>query len=151
MLFSLLFALNLHTQLMASTPSCPPTHDAGYLIIHLDNIRHAKGIIRVGIYDSEKHFMQEGKAVSEAFTIDKTGSTALRISNLAFGAYAVAIFHDLNENGRLDTNALGIPSEPFAFSKKAVSKFRAPRFEEIRFDFKENGQVLHTRLEKWWE
>ncbi len=46
------------------------------------------------------------------------------------GSYAVAVHHDANANGRMDSNFLGIPKEGYAVSNDARPKFRAPRFSE---------------------
>ena len=40
--------------------------------------------------------------------------------------------HDLNGNGRIDFNLIGIPTEAYAFSNN-VGRFGAPKFEEASF------------------
>lgn len=55
------------------------------------------------------------------------------------GTYAVAVFHDANGNGKLDT-AMGIPKEGFAFSRNPKMRMRAPRFNEASFE--SNGRSL---------
>jgi len=57
---------------------------------------------------------------------------ALRFDNLPSGDYALAVIHDANGNGRLDTFA-GIPREGFGFSRNPAIRFGPPRFEEARF------------------
>ena len=49
---------------------------------------------------------------------------------LAPGPYAVSVYHDLNGNGKLDTNLFGVPKEPWGTSAKVRPRLRAPRFEE---------------------
>jgi len=49
------------------------------------------------------------------------------------GKYAVAVFHDLNSNGKMDTNDLGFPIEPFGFSNNASNRtFGPPTFRDIQ-------------------
>ena len=127
----------------------PGTESDGALIISVNNIKETGGIIWVGIYDSRENFMIKENAIVEGFDVDQTGKMDLHIPRLAYGSYAVALFHDINGNGELDRNVIGIPSEPFAFSKPPRSKWRMPRFREIVFDFSRNRQVLSTRLKKW--
>lgn len=119
------------------------------LVIRLENVKTAKGAIYVAAYDSAEHFMVEAKAVGKKFAVEKTGTLELKMEGLKLGKQALAIFHDLNGNGRLDTNFFGIPTEPFAFSKKPPSRFRAPTFDEVQFNFSQPNQVLVARLEKW--
>ncbi len=46
-------------------------------------------------------------------------------------SYAIDAFHDLNKNGKLDTNWPGIPKEPYGFSNNARGSIMgAPDFED---------------------
>ncbi|MFK8103856.1 MAG: DUF2141 domain-containing protein [Saprospiraceae bacterium] len=121
----------------------------GSLTIKVDNIKSIKGKVWVGIYDSKKNFMDRDKALVEGFEVEGLGQIICRIPQLAFGTYAIAVFHDENNNGELDTNFLGIPKEPYGFSVKPKSKWRVPRFREVKFDFNQVGQELQILLEKW--
>lgn len=62
------------------------------------------------------------------------------------GTYAIKIFHDVNGNGKLDTNFLGIPTEPYGFSNNAMGAFGPPSFEEASFRVSGNGASLSIRL-----
>lgn len=48
------------------------------------------------------------------------------------GIYAVAVHHDANTNGKMDTNFFGIPKEGYGISNDPRPRFRAPRFDEAR-------------------
>lgn len=41
--------------------------------------------------------------------------------DLPAGEYLFSFYHDINNNGKLDTNFLGIPKEPFGFSNYSGS------------------------------
>lgn len=120
----------------------------GTLRVELENVKSSQGTIWMGIYSSEQHFMVKEKAIVVGFQVSKTGTLNFQVPNLPYGKYAFAIFHDLNGNNELDFNVLGIPQEPFAFSKKPVSRFRQPKFEEVNFDFKSPEQLVRTKLER---
>ena len=125
-------------------------NDSGHLIIDINNIKSDKGIIWVGIYDSKKNYLIKEQAIIERLDVqDASPKQKITIKSLKYGEYAIALFHDLNGNGELDRNFFGIPSEPFAFSKKPRSRWRLPRFDEIKFEFKKDKQVLPTNLQKW--
>ena len=120
------------------------------LSISFTNIREAKGSLYVGVYKSEADFMKEEKAcLKKIIPVTATGNLDLDVSELAPGTYAVSCFHDVNGNGKLDTNLLGIPSEPYGFSNNARPKFRAPNWGETRFEVKTDGSRISIRLEKW--
>jgi uncharacterized protein (DUF2141 family) len=67
---------------------------------------------------------------------------------LPAGNYAVSAYQDLNGNGKLDKNLVGIPSEPYGFSNNARPKFRAPNWDETRFELRADTQI-EIKLEKW--
>ncbi len=122
----------------------------GKLVLNVNNIRTDQGIIWVGIYNSKENFLIKERAIIERYDVTrKSPNQSLVIHALPYGEYAIALFHDENGNGLLDKNFFGIPSEPYAFSRKPRTKWRLPKFEEIKFHFTSDQQVLTTKLEKW--
>ncbi len=122
----------------------------GTLSIKVDNVKKLSGRIWVGIYDSENNFLVKEKAIVEGFPVTQKGELTLEIPDLKYGDYAIALFHDVNDNGVMDRNFVGIPSEPYAFSKKPRSRFRLPKFDEVKFTFQQTNQILITRLKSWF-
>lgn len=51
------------------------------------------------------------------------------------GTYALAVVHDENMNGKLDTNVLGIPREGYGFSNDAKALLGAPTFSAASFAY----------------
>ncbi|MCP9236920.1 DUF2141 domain-containing protein [Lewinella sp. JB7] len=103
-------------------------------VLNVDNVREAAGTLWVGIYESEDDFLDRDKARLVSHRVTATGCEHVRIEGLVPGkAYAIAVFHDLNDNGELDTNFLGLPAEPWALSRPLRSWFRRPRFAEMSF------------------
>jgi uncharacterized protein (DUF2141 family) len=49
------------------------------------------------------------------------------------GEYAVSLFVDENSNGKMDKNAIGIPTEAYGFSNDASGNFGPPSFEQAKF------------------
>ena len=52
------------------------------------------------------------------------------------GTYALAVIHDENRNGELDTNWLGVPTEGYGSSSDAKAALGAPSFSaaKVRYD-----------------
>jgi uncharacterized protein (DUF2141 family) len=75
---------------------------------------------------------QSGRAIG--------GKTVIKFNGLKDGTYAVAITHDENENGQLDTNFLGIPTEGVGISTNP-RVFGKPRFEQGQFPIKGNTAI----------
>ncbi len=133
---------------LSATPA--PAED-GQLIIEIDNVKEAKGTIWVGIYDSEDNYLVKEKAIVQGFKVERTGAARFSIPGLPYGTYAVALFHDVNDNGELDRNFFGIPTEPFAFSRPPRTKWRLPTFTEVSFQFRNNTQRLKISLREWYD
>ena len=55
---------------------------------------------------------------------------------LPHGEYAIAVFVDLNGNGKMDKNFLGIPKEQYGFSNNVMGKMAAPSFEQAKIEVK---------------
>jgi hypothetical protein len=49
------------------------------------------------------------------------------------GTYAVIVFHDENQDGKLDKNFLGVPQEGYGASNNVRHLMSAPEFEEASF------------------
>lgn len=122
----------------------------GTLIVDVENIEENKGIIWVGLYDSERNFLiKENATVVEGILVQQNNRQQFELNNIPIGTYAMALVHDINHNGEMDTNFIGIPTEPYGFSQPPRSKWRIPRFQEVQFDFKQSHQVLKISLERW--
>ncbi len=120
------------------------------LDISFSNIQHAKGSLYVGIYNSEADFLKPEKAVLKKIVpVAAAGTLDLNLPELAPGVYALSCFHDLNGNGKLDTNLFGVPTEPYGFSNNARPKFRAPNWAEAKFEVKNGGSRISVKLKKW--
>jgi len=120
------------------------------LLLEVENVAEAKGHIWFGVYDSKESFLNEEKAVAIfGEKVTKAGNIQIIFDKIPFGTYAIAVFHDVNNNGTLDQTLVGIPKEPYAFSDKLKSKWRAPIFDDVKFSFSQANQKLKMRLEKW--
>ena len=124
------------------------------LIINIES-KYDDGYALLGIYDKKENF---GKAkVNEKLNADLvfTG-TIIKISNkkataiidLPFGEYAIAGFQDLDGNGILSGNFLGIPREPVGFSGGAKVRFGPPKWNDAVFQFKKVKQKVLIYLDK---
>jgi uncharacterized protein (DUF2141 family) len=48
--------------------------------------------------------------------------------------YALAIYHDLNENGKMDAGIFGIPTEKYGFSNNAKGHMGPPSYHKSRIE-----------------
>lgn len=102
------------------------------LDVALDHLRSAKGLIRVCLTADPANF-PACTDDADAVTLNLPAAAGrFSLPGLRRGNYALAVIHDENGNGRLDTFA-GIPREGFGFSRNAIALFGPPRFAAARF------------------
>jgi uncharacterized protein (DUF2141 family) len=110
-------------------PAAAPVSE---LSLDVAGLRSAKGVLRVCLTAVADNFP---KCIDDAASTTRSvpaGSGGFRFAGLPRGDYAVAIIHDENGNGKLDTIA-GIPREGFGFSRNPPIRFGPPRFAAARF------------------
>jgi uncharacterized protein (DUF2141 family) len=74
------------------------------------------------------------------------GKCELVLRNLAPGKYGVIVFQDLNGNGDLDTNLLGVPIEPYGFSNDAAGVMGPPDFQATAVDLGTGDRAITIHL-----
>ncbi len=122
----------------------------GTLQIQVQNIQSTAGVLRIALFNRSEGFLEDENAVmAQELDIKQKGSMYFQLPDLPFGKYALAIYHDLNNNKKLDTNAFGVPKEPYAFSNNARAKWSSPTFDESAFQFKNDQQTEKVTLQKW--
>ncbi|MBG6118853.1 MULTISPECIES: DUF2141 domain-containing protein [unclassified Sphingobium] len=102
------------------------------LIMALEGLRSTKGQILVCVTRVPRYFPDcSDDPDKRHFAVAARGG-AVTIGNVTPGDYAIAIVHDENGNGKLDTFA-GIPREGVGFSRNPVLRFGAPSFRSASF------------------
>ena len=90
------------------------------------------GAVMVALYDAEAAY--EGGAPARVVRVDVAAGQHEAVFDLPAGAYGVKAFHDVNGNGKMDTNPFGMPTEPFAFSNNAVGNMGPAKWDRARFE-----------------
>lgn len=104
------------------------------LTVEINKVKSNKGKILLSFYNAEKGFPYESTSCIKIFTIQPVvGKVKLTTNDLSKGIYAIALFHDADENGKLSTNLIGIPKEGYAFSNNASNFFGVPNFKDASF------------------
>ncbi|MBN2576471.1 MAG: DUF2141 domain-containing protein [Deltaproteobacteria bacterium] len=91
-------------------------------------LRHDRGTILVGLYDNERSFAKKRDPLAGAEAPPKNRGAVVVFKDVKPGRYALAFFHDENDNKQLDTSLWGVPKEAFGFSRDAMGKVGPPSF-----------------------
>jgi uncharacterized protein (DUF2141 family) len=115
------------------------------LTIDIANVKKGEGAVMLAIHN-RGNFLKD--RVLEKLIAASETNVKVTI-DLPQGDYAVAVYQDKNQNKRLDTNFLGIPQEPYAFSNNVRPKFRAPNFDEAKIGLWEQTKYINIVLQSW--
>ena len=143
-----------------------------------DNKPTAAGKLRIGLYNKEAHWANDVQDKEKTLksckgtvtTVEKkavvtysgeigaypaivvpsnAGSITVTYKGVPPGQYAISLFHDEDNDGKMKKNWLGMPKEKYGFSRNfnPNSKLRAPKFNECVFTVKEgnNAQQINLR------
>lgn len=137
----LFFAANLYAQSNESGDS------TGSLKLTVIGIWEFEGTIRAALCNSEENYTSNDDPFGAAI-IDVSDSTAEYIfEEIPFGTYAIKLIHDVDDNGTLNTNFLGIPQEPYGFSNNARGTFGPADWKDAKFEFTNDGQEVRIKVE----
>ena len=156
---------------LSSTPSTPstrrPTLAAGLflatcasflgavpaqaadLTVVVSNITSNAGNVMVGLFDSAAAFpktVTQG-VLAAAAGRDATGRVTLVLRDLTPGTYAVSAYHDLDANGQLNNNLMGLPTEPYGFSNNARGSFGPPSFQAASVALPTQGLAIELKVQ----
>ena len=122
----------------------PPVE--GTLLITVENVKVNQGKIMLAIYSDDQEFLSETTYRSIHHEVNEFGTTTVEVNDLPYGMYAISIFHDENNNGKLDTNFMKIPKEPYGFSNNARGMFGPPKVNEAQFSFSTMEQEIMIEI-----
>lgn len=130
--------------LLAAASTClvaAPLASASDLTVTVEGIAQTQGSIMLGLFD-ETSYKGDG-AVDGANLAVESDSVSVTFEGLEPGEYAVRLYHDLNDDGEMNTNPFGIPTEPYAFSNDAKGRFGPAKWEDAKFTVEADG-TSHT-------
>lgn len=125
----------------------PSSSGMATLTVTAVGLTSREGSVALALFDSADDFKKRSDAVAaERILPTPEGSVTWRIDGLPPGRYALAAYHDLNDNGELDRPALGPPSEPYGFSNGARGTFGPPSFDEAAVEIGPGALTLEVEL-----
>lgn len=112
------------------------------LHIKILNVQKNRGKIVVEIYKDKSDWLKSPFQKISLSTGDSSGEVSFEVP---YGKYAISIYQDINENGKLDQNFLGIPKEPIGFGNnhKPLGK---PDFESALIEHNSTSEPEAVKL-----
>ena len=95
---------------VADVPPAPAAPIASTLVVLVQGLPAVNGTVVALLFPSDHGFpAKEAKAASRQAVKVVSSTAEIRFPNLSTGTYAVTVHHDINDNGKLDTNWIGMP------------------------------------------
>lgn len=113
----------------------------------VNGIESKVGSIQIALFSTKASFPNEKPYKANKLSLKESGEVRLTFKDIPFGEYALAVYHDKNDNDKLDTNLVGIPKEPYGFSNNHNPKFSRPDYEEAKVEIRQASQTLNVKIE----
>jgi uncharacterized protein (DUF2141 family) len=139
-------AFFLAVNLSAQTNTGSTTTETGELIVMVKGFKSTDGQLMVALFNKAEDFLTKDPYKGSVTTISAS-EEMVKFPNLPYGDYAIAVIHDMNKDGKLDKNVLGIPTEGYGFSNDAIGKYGPPTFLEASFVFAGRDEAKIINLE----
>ena len=149
------FAMAVALALVAVTPGLVEAEEAeetktgNSVVVEVSNLKTDEGPIRCSIFSEEEGFPGEVKKADKKMWVQPKSKKATCIfDGMKPGTYAVAVMHDLDKNGELNTSFVGRPKEWWGVSNNAPAhRFGPPKFEEAKFQYEGGKKTLKVKLQ----
>jgi uncharacterized protein (DUF2141 family) len=111
------------------------------------NVKSDQGKIYVWVYDKKDDWLSDRYRTQKSVTVagNRTGDNVTLELLLPAGEYALSVFQDVNDNGKLERNFIGIPKEPAGLSNNLRPKFGPPRYKDALFTIT-SGAVTEQKI-----
>ncbi len=129
----------------ASADADPPAD--GTLRVVISGLESSDGRVGCALFTSARGFPDEIEHASRKVEVRiQRRRAACVFTDLAPGTYAVAVAHDENANGELDTGLFGIPTEGYGASNDAPASFGPPSWDDARLQLDGRGTAIRIRM-----
>ena len=114
--------------------------------IHVSGLKTQSSNLYVAVFDSEDGFPKpEHSRTTTTIPVDAE-SVEFSLSLPDSSTTGIAIFQDLNSDGKLTKNGFGLPIEPYGFSNNARSTFGPPSFSQAAFKVSEKTSPIEITV-----
>jgi uncharacterized protein (DUF2141 family) len=121
----------------ATATSLAQNSSSGTVLIIVNGIDDAHGQLLIALYNDKNEFLGSQPAIGYGEAVQRTAQV-VKFDKVPYGKYAVAVIHDRNNDGILDKNFIGIPTDGYGFSNNAMGSCGPPSFTDASFNVKEN-------------
>ncbi|MCF2949408.1 DUF2141 domain-containing protein [Paraglaciecola aquimarina] len=112
----------------------------------IQGINSNKGKLYVQLFKGQEGY-KNGQAVNASIVNAQKGEAKIMFSVIEAGEYAIRFFHDENDNGKLETNMFGMPTEGYGYSNSAKPNFGPATYQQIKFNVPTGAQKVVNKTQ----
>ena len=124
----------------------PAEEETAEIQIVVTNINTMKGSVEVGVFNKPKWFLRKGKEYKTYSQKVTNDTMVIVLKGLKKDDYAISIYHDVNSDNECNLNFLGIPVEPYGFSRNFKPKLSKPSFNDCKINTSQKMPVFIALL-----
>ena len=137
---------NLEANLPDVPEPVPADESTQTVSIHVSGLKSQSSNLYVAVFDSEEGFPKPEHSSTTTTIPVSTESVEFSLSLPDSSTTGIAIFQDLNGDGKLTKNGFGLPIEPYGFSNNARSTFGPPSFSQAAFKVSEKTTSIEISV-----
>ena len=118
------------------------------LKLEVAGIGSTDGQIVIALWNSYDGFRGKREPFRKKSLDIQYSSVFWEMEDLPLGDYMISVYHDRNDNGKLDFNILHIPKEPYGFSNDARGTMGPPGWNDAKFSVVPGVQEMKIQLSK---
>lgn len=145
LLLGLVLSFSVSAYAAAQDSNAKPANE---LVINVSNIQNTDGRIGCTLFSKEDGFPSEpDKADKRVWVQHKSDKATCKFRNVKPGEYAVAVMHDEDKNGELNTSMVGRPQEGWGVSKNVPPRrFGPPKYEDAKLKYAGGQMTIDIKL-----
>jgi len=124
----------------------PASGSTQNVTFRIEGLKAESSQIHVAVFDSAKGFPKPESSSSKTVVSATEGDVEFQMSLPAGQKTAIAVFQDLDGDGKLTKNTIGIPVEPFGFSNDARGVFGPPSFSSAALMISKDTDTVSIKV-----
>lgn len=122
----------------------PSETETTTITVNVENLQTDEGTLIFGLYSEETFMKSKPEQSLTSKIVD--GKATVIFENVKAGSYGITVFHDKNDNSKMDFDSSGIPLEDYGISNNKFNPYGPPVWSDARFEVQDEPMSFTIRL-----